>query len=108
MSPWLHSEGVRLGRLTPLPFTGPLQGLDGPGLIEVEHRLELVGQPCVKVVARPPGLGAVDYPGPPPPAPAPPRPRPSRDRPPPPQKRRRRRVREPPPPANRARRPPPP
>src|SRR5258706_5976991 len=75
MSPWSPPEGVRLGRLTPLPLTGPLQWLDRPGLIEVEHRLELVGQPRVKVVAPPPRPRPPKYTPRPPPPPATPRPR---------------------------------
>jgi hypothetical protein len=51
----LHLERVRLRYLTGFRY-GALQWFDGARLVEVKHRVELLGQPDVEVVARAPRL----------------------------------------------------
>ena len=46
----------RLGDLAGLPQRRPLERLDRPRLVEVQHEVELLGQPRVEVVAGPFGL----------------------------------------------------
>src|SRR5258708_1183678 len=58
--PGSHRERIGLRDLALLPSCGPLQRLDRPGLIDVDHRVELVGRPGPEVVALPLSLGPGD------------------------------------------------
>jgi hypothetical protein len=60
--PPLHLKGERLRHLARLPCGGVLERFDRPRLIEVEHGIELVRQPCQEVVAQALGFGTVDDP----------------------------------------------
>src|SRR5438045_599924 len=57
-----ETRRVRLLQLARLPGRYPLQRLDGRGHVEVDHGVELLGQPGVEVMAEPFRLGQVNDP----------------------------------------------
>src|SRR3984893_14175545 len=61
-----YRERIGLRHFAFLPARGPLQRLDRPGLIEVDHRVELVRQAGPEVVAGALRFGAGEHSPPPP------------------------------------------
>ena len=57
---WLDSKRKRFGRLAGFPLRNGIQRLHRSGLIEVKHRVELLGQARVEVVARPLRIRTID------------------------------------------------
>src|SRR5436309_3151493 len=58
----LHREGRRFWHLARVPVGRALGQLDCPGLVEMEHRVELAPQPRPEIVARALGVGTIDHP----------------------------------------------
>src|SRR4051812_24681413 len=56
-----NGEGIRLRRLPLLPARAPLEWLEGAGLIEMEHEVELRGEIGEEVVAVPLRLRTIDH-----------------------------------------------
>jgi hypothetical protein len=57
----VHRDRIRLRRVATLPAGRALQRLDGARLVDVDHRVELVGQSRPEVVADALGLRPVDH-----------------------------------------------
>ena len=57
----LHREWERLRKLAGFPLFRRFERFDGTRLIEMEHRIELAGQPRPEIVALPLGFGTVDH-----------------------------------------------
>src|SRR6185312_4410504 len=56
-----YADGVRLGNLAPLPDRRPLERLDRPGDVVMQHGIELVRKPGVEVMAGPLAPGSIDH-----------------------------------------------
>src|SRR5438552_856771 len=57
----LDRERIGLRHLARVPPRGALEGLDGARLVEVQHGVELLGQPRAEVVARALGVRTIDH-----------------------------------------------
>src|SRR5687768_732881 len=60
-SSFLNAGRIRLGHFVFPPYRGAFQRLDGTGLIEVDHRVKLLGKHSMEVVADPLGLWTINH-----------------------------------------------